>query len=215
MRKIAMLAVAAVALSLPVASKAQVSLSLRAGFAPAMGDAANGLKMSDTWKSQIPVQLDAIYSINKNVGIGGYFSYGFGQVGKGFAGECDVPGVSCSGSVLRLGVEGIYSFNAVNQLLPWLGAGIGYEFGNYTAEGGGAKMDVTFDGFEFLNLQGGADYQISSNFSAGPYLMLSFGQYSNGKVTNNVDPSFNGSGSINDKSMHEWLSFGIRGKFDI
>jgi len=216
MRKIAMLAVAAVALSLPVASKAQVSLGLRAGYGLAAGDVAKDSKLSDGIKSQIPIQVDALYKVMPNLGVGLYFAYGFGQQGDQIKPLC-TGGVDCSLSSMRLGVEATYAFDklGLGALEPWVGLGLGYEWGNLTAKYQGQKVETTWDGLEFLNLQVGGDYKVAQNFAVGPFLMMSVGQYSNAKITNTVDPSLNTSGSIQDKGIHEWLQFGLRGKFDI
>ena len=89
-----------VALLVPTASHAQFQLGLRVGYAPAMGDAAKDAKMSDvSLSSQIPLQLDANYKLDKDFAVGVYFSYGFGQVdNKAFGDACGVSGIDCSGS---------------------------------------------------------------------------------------------------------------------
>jgi outer membrane protein W len=212
MRKIAMLAVAAAALSLPVASKAQVSLGLRAGYGLAAGDAVKDGKLSDVTKSQIPLQVDALYKVMPNLGVGLYFAYGFGQQGE-LAKELCTGGVDCSLSSMRLGVEATYAFDKLGQMEPWVGAGLGYEWSKLTAEAGGQKAEISMDGFEFLNLQVGGDYKVSPNFAVGPFLMMSVSQYSNQKTSDPINGTV--SGDIQDKGVHEWLQFGLRGKFDI
>lgn len=213
MRKLAFLGLAALALLVPTASSAQMSLGLRLGYAPAMGDAVKDGKMSDGVKSQIPIQVDATYKVAPNVAVGGYLSYGFGQLGGDVKDICDgTPGVSCSASVVRLGVQGIYSFAPVNGFLPWAGAGIGYEWGSYKMKGGGEEATIGASGFELLNLQVGGDYQVSPQLAVGPFVSLSFNQYSR---TTTDTPLATTSDSISDKGIHEWLQFGIRGKFDL
>ncbi|BDG02702.1 outer membrane beta-barrel protein [Anaeromyxobacter oryzae] len=200
MRKLAILTVALAALAVPSLSHAQVSLGLRLGFAPVGGDAMKDLKMSDGIKSQIPIQLDAIYNLNKNVGLGGYFSYGLGQTASDACGT----GVSCSASVMRLGVQGTYTLDPMGQATPWAGVGIGYEWAKVS--GGGETL--TLKGFEFLNLQVGADFAVAPQLAVGPYLGMSVGQYSDAEISGT-------SASIPDKSTHEWFQVGVRGKFDL
>jgi hypothetical protein len=200
MRKLLMASL--VALLVPTASSAQISLGLRLGFAPAMGDSAKDLKMSDGVKSQIPVQLDALYKVTKDIAVGGYFSYGIGQLGND---ACDVSGVDCSASVMRFGVQGLYTFNQLQApLIPWAGLGFGYEM----ADGEIGDTDVSASGFEFVNLQVGGDYKVNDQFSVGPYLQFSVAQYS--KADTGA-----GSEDIEDKGIHEWFGFGLRGKFDL
>ncbi len=214
MRKLLMLG-SLMALLVPTASRAQFQLGLRLGFAPAMGDAAKDQKMSDGVKSQIPIQIDAAYKVTPDIALGAYFGYGFAQTGS-LQGVCDISVVDCSASIVRFGVQGFYTFNQVKaSLVPWAGIGFGYEKGSLEASGAGAKMTIDYSGFEFLNLQIGGDYRVSESFALGPYAQLSVAQYSNAKISNNIDPSLNVDGSISDKAIHQWLSFGVRGKFDL
>jgi hypothetical protein len=211
MRKLLMLSL--VALLVPMTSQAQVSLGLRVGYAPAMGDAVKDGAMSDGVKSQIPLQLDAMYKVNKDIAVGAYFSYGLAQIN---AAECDVSGVDCSGNVMRFGVQGHYTFNELKApLVPWAGVGFGYEIASAEAKFDGGKITNDFSGFEFLNLQVGGDYKVNEQFSVGPYLQFSIAQYSNTTFKDSTDPASNYDGSITDKGIHEWFGFGVRGKFDL
>ncbi len=200
MRKLAILAVAVAALAVPSLSHAQVSLGLRLGFAPVAGDVMKDVKMSDGIKSQIPFQLDALYRINKNVGIGGYFSYGFGQTATDACGT----GVSCSATIMRLGAQGTYTFDPSGQAVPWVGVGLGYEWTDVS--GGGDTF--TLKGWEFLSLQGGADFAVSPQLAVGPFLGVSFGQYGEAEAGGQT-------GSIPHTATHEWFQVGVRGKFDL
>jgi hypothetical protein len=203
MRKLIMAAL--VALLVPTASHAQFQLGLRLGFAPAMGDAAKDAPLKDLVKSQIPLQLDALYKVTPDIAVGGYFSYGFGQLNSDFSDICDAAGISCSASNVRLGLQGTYTFNQLKAaMVPWAGVGFGYEWNTIKGSAGGASADVTSSGFEFLNLQLGGDFKVNEQFAIGPYAQLSVGQYSN--VEGN---------SIPEKGMHQWLGFGLRGKFDL
>jgi hypothetical protein len=212
MRKLLVLG-SLVALLVPAASHASpFSLGLRLGFAPAMGDAAKDTKLSDGVKSQIPIQLDATYSVLPDLAVGGYFAYGLGQVNS----DICQPGADCSASSMRLGLQALYTFNQVKApMVPWVGAGFGYEWASMKQEAGSAKFEQKANGFEFLNLQVGGDYKVNEKFAIGPYAQFSIAQYSNQKVTNSVDPTENLDGSIPNKGIHEWFGFGVRGKFDL
>jgi hypothetical protein len=200
MRKLLMLA----ALLVPMASQAQFSLGLRVGYAPAMGDAAKDAPMKDLVKSQIPLQLDALYKVTPDIAVGGYFSYGFAQLNSDFSDFCDASGVDCSASNMRLGLQGRYTFNSLKSpLVPWAGLGFGYEWSTIKGSAGGVSADATTTGFEFVNLQLGGDYKVNEKFSFGPYAQFSVGQYS--KIEGE---------DITDKGIHQWLGFGLAGKFD-
>lgn len=200
MRKLTMLAAAIAALAIPAVSHAQFTLGARLGYGLAMGDAEKDFGMSDFVKSQIPIQIDAMYRVTPDFALGAYFSYGFAQTGGFTADLCDLPGADCSVSSLRIGVQGTYAFSKASpQFVPWVGAGIGWESVSFDA--GGGSTDVT--GFEFLNLQGGAAFKVSPQFQVGPYAQLAISQFSSADGND-----------IPDKAMHQWLSFGVRGSFD-
>ncbi len=206
MRKLFMLGAVVAALVFPSASHAQAqaskfSLGLRLGYGFSMGDAMKDFGMSDYVGSQIPIQLDAMYKLSPEFALGAYFSYGFAQP-SGFGSDvCDAPGADCSVSNMRLGVQGTYSFTKASpSFVPWLGLGIGWE--NSSFDSGGGAADTS--GWEYLNLQGGANWKVNPAFAVGPYVMYSIGQY--GSVEGNDIPN---------KAMHEWLSLGVMGKFDL
>jgi outer membrane protein W len=216
MRKLVLLSL--VALLVPAAARAQephVVLGLRIGWAPAMGDSEKGAEMSNAVKSQIPLQLDAAYRISRDVAVGAYFAYGFGRTGD-LDGLCTTDTIDCSTRVLRFGVQGIYTFNeAQTPLVPWAGAGLGYELGSLELKGSAGKATFDYGGFELLNVQVGGDYKVNDRFAFGPYVQLSIARYSRVKVENTVDPGANFDGSIPEKALHEWLGFGVRGKLDL
>lgn len=196
-RKLMLAAAAAIAFAVPSLSHAQVQLGLRVGFAPALGDAFDGGKMSDGVKSQVPVQVDALYQVIPHLKLGAYASYGFGQLASDV--KDSLP--DASASVLRVGVQGIYDFKAIGQLVPWAGVGAGYEVGWFDD----GEESRTSSGFELLNLQLGGDYKVNEKLAVGPFVQVSLAQYS--KVNDATDGF--------DQAMHEWLQFGIRGTFDL
>lgn len=222
MRKLLVLGAVSIALASPTASRAQFSLGARVGYALAMGDAEKDVTLSDFVKSQVPIQVDAMYNVVPDFAIGAYFSYGFAQVD--FDGACDESGVDCSGSSIRLGAQAAYTFSKVSPtFVPWLGVGLGYEWATMKAEIGPYEAELKSDGFEFLNLQAGGDFRVNEKFSVGPYIQLSIAQYANYDSDVPMFDPFTGdylgnvkeSGSIQDKAIHEWLGFGVRGKFDL
>lgn len=218
MRKVSMLGAMLMVLVVPATSKADMSLGARIGFAPAAGDAFQDryddttYQMSDGIKSQIPLQLDVAFPVSPQVSLGGYLSYGFGQVGGDVKDECDYYNLDCSARSVRLGVQALFALgNPGTGFTPWVGAGLGYEWAGFEQKGGGESYELTANGPE-LNLQLGGDFRTSPQFSVGPYMMLSIGRYSNVEV----NTSFMGSGKVSiDETVHQWLGFGIRGKFDL
>jgi hypothetical protein len=202
------------ALLAPAVASAQLSLGARVGYAFAMGKAVDedGGDLSDGVKGQIPIQIDVGYRLTPAFTLGGYFSAGYGIVGDAFSDDCDAADIDCSARVLRLGVQLDYAFKNVSPTMtPWLGAGIGYEWATLKGEQGSNEATESYSGFEFLNLQGGVDWKVGQ-FSVGPFAMLSIAQYSDFDFES---PAGDASGDIPNKSIHEWLQIGLRGRFDL
>ena len=196
--------VLAAALLLPTAAAAGPSLGLRVGWATGLGDARKGTPIEEVAKAQVPIQLDATWRFTDRFAAGLYFSYGFGVLGSAVADECDRLGADCSVATLRLGVQGTYLLpQLADRLLPWIGAGIGYEWAREHVSAPGFSTTQVVSGWELLNLQGGADWVLGEKWAFGPYAILSFGRYSS------VDGN-----DIGEKDWHEWLHLGVRGKID-
>ncbi|HVU06051.1 MAG TPA: outer membrane beta-barrel protein [Polyangiaceae bacterium] len=184
-------------------------LGLRLGYGIAMGDAAKNAAMSDGVKGQIPIWIDAGYRFNPNIMAGLYFSYGFAQL----ADKACPSGADCSAHDMRLGIQGQYRFSPGENINPWVGVGFGLEWAGYSASAGGAEAKSSFNGIEFLDLQGGADFKVADCLGIGPFLSFSLGQYNSGSVT--VPGLGTVDGDITNKAMHEWLMFGVRGVFEL
>lgn len=220
MRRLLVLGGIVVAVLLPTPSRAQLTLGARVGFAPAMGDAfknattGEASKMSDGIKSQIPFQLDVAYRFTKELALGGYLAYGFGQVGGLFKDDCDANGQDCSAHDTRVGIQAFYTFSTVSpRFVPWAGLGFGYEWGTAEGTGGGLPDEkMTLKGWEFVNLQVGGDYMLTPQLGIGPYVMFSVAQYSKGEFESE---GVSLEADIEKKAVHEWLGFGVRGKFDL
>ncbi len=193
--------------------------SLRLAYGIPMGSVANETNgdLSNFLKGSLPIQLDLGYRITPNLAVAAYGQYAFGFAGDanlaGAGNVCSVSGVSCSGHDWRVGVEAFWHFMPGQQLDPWFGVGTGYEWMSFSAEGGGEKADITFHGWEFVNLQLGADYRVAPGFGFGPFVQFSLGQYSSGNATSTTGGST--SGDITNKTTHEWLQIGVRGTFNL
>jgi hypothetical protein len=215
MRK-AILAAAGVALaSLSMVSPARaeggaVSLGLRTGYAIPMGNAVGGgaPPISDAITGVIPIWLDAGYKLNPNMYIGAYFQYGIGLINNDKTG-CGQPGASCSANDVMFGANFHYHLMPDQTIDPWAGIGIGYEI----LQTNSAQSSSDGNGFQFLNLQLGGDYKATPELGIGPFLMFSLGEFSN------CGASFMGQSAgtctIKETALHEWLTIGIRGVYDI
>lgn len=192
---------AAVDTSSPPDAGGKIKVGLRLGYMLPMGDSAKDVKLSDSVSGGIPIWLDLGYMVTPNIMVGLYASYAFLMLSSDVKDLCDAAKVDCSASQLRFGLQGQYHLSPGQSLDPWFGLGIGMEMVDQKA--GDTKTGLS--GLEFANIMAGADFKAMDNFTVGPFLSFSIGQYS--KVTGDVE------GDIKDKAMHQWLTIGVKGTF--
>jgi len=187
-------------------------VGLRAGFALPLGSVTGGggVSMSDAFSGMVPLQVDLGYRVNGNWFAGAYFQYGLAFVKDQGCG----PGVDCTASDLRFGIQAQYHVLPRAQLDPWVGLGIGYEILHLSLSDPASDEtgSESLSGLEFANLSIGGDYKLSPTFSVGPVIQLTVAQYMNLSLSGG-DAEL--SGSIDSKAVHMWLSFGVRGVFDM
>ncbi|MFO0585202.1 MAG: hypothetical protein U0229_23230 [Anaeromyxobacter sp.] len=167
MKKLALAAVAAVALVAPTASHAQLSLGARVGYAKALGD----LKKDDLVANQVPIQIDLDYRLFLGLTIGVYGSYGSSGV-DGAAANCSATGVDCTGRIIRAGVQATFTL-PLPLVKPWVGAGLGYEWARIARSNAKA---LTASGMEAFNGQLGVDLSLGY-FRVGPFLTYTLSKY--------------------------------------
>lgn len=187
-------------------------LGLRVGYALPLGLIAKSagenkneeFALSDVVSGQIPIWLDAGYLLTPRLMLGAYGAYGFGMV----SGDICQTRVSCSAHDIRFGIQGQYHFSPYESFNPWLGLGIGYEILTAHFENDVGTAQATYRGFEFATLQAGVDFRAAESVGIGPFVNLSFGEYTTAG-TSQDDKTYN----IDKKALHEWLTFGVRGAF--
>ena len=175
----------------------------------AAGAAAIALTLCD---HDTPIWLDAGYRIIPNFYVGAFFQYGFGFIGNNFKMVCDQSGVSCSTHVIMFGVNAHYHFLPSEELDPWAGIGFGYEILDFSVSQGSMSVDVQAQGWQFVNVQVGADYHAAPGLGVGPFIALSLGQYQSASLSIG---SMSQSQDIQHQALHEWLTLGVRGAYDI
>lgn len=205
----------------PALASAQVSVGLRLGYGLPSGDLQKDSKLTDQLKSQVPIQLDLLYRFTEQAAAGLYASYGFDQVAQPLKDRSTLlvgPGASYHATTTRVGVQGTYSF-PVGVVVPWVGVGSGIEIGNFDVKNGPAKITGTTRGWEWINVQVGGDYMAAKSFGAGLFASWSVGKftYQGGEVsgTGSIFDGAEGGGLGSDAATHTWVTFGIRGKFDL
>jgi len=196
-------------------------LGLRIGYGIPMGSISDyefgTEKLSDTFSGQVPIGIDIGYKITQKITLGLYGQYAFGLVGGKFGNVCERGsslGVTCSASDLRIGVQGQYHFLPMETVNPWVGLGVGYEWLRFGFNSPDSVGTVTAKGIEFAAFQAGLDYQLTSKLGIGPFASFSMGQFSSKSTSGGTD-GLPGAGDIAKKTMHEWLTFGVRGTYNL
>jgi len=205
----------------PTAEPGKIFIAARLGYAITMGSSGksstgNNSSMSDYITGMIPIGLDLGYMVTPNVMLGLYGQYGFVSVKDS---ACD--GMSCSGSDLKFGVQGQYHISPGENINPWVGVGVGYEITSQKGTSGGAEISSSLKGMEYLNLQGGADFKLSPAVGIGPFINFSVGQYSSmsAKISGMAplisDQDLTQDIPSDQRTFHEWFTFGVRGAFKL
>jgi hypothetical protein len=184
---------------------------VRLGIAIPTGSIQSGSNLDSYAGSALPVVLEAGYRIDPSLFVGGRFQYAFPQL-KAPVGSCN-NAVSCSGSVMQLGVEGVYRFLANRGFAPWAGLGLGYEWASADYDRANGGTGATYRGWQGL-VQAGGDGRVSSELVLGPYAEVAFGRYdtSDGR-THLGNTTTDTTADIMSTAVHTWISFGIRGAF--
>jgi len=172
-----------------------------------VGSAVQNTKWSDLISGMIPFWADVGYRIDPNWYVGGFFQFGLGFVPSGLC-----QGASCSTNDLRFGLDIHYHFLPAEAFDPWVGIGAGYEIWNLSVSSGGVSGSASTNGWEFGNAQLGLDYKFSPEFGVGPFVTFTVAQFANASAS---VQGISVSQSIANKTIHEWLIFGLRGVFDL
>lgn len=185
-------------------------MAFRTGYSVPMGSimknaagAGGELKMSDVTSGQVPIILDIGGKVIPELFIGGYFGLGFGGTAGQVHDSCKAANESCLGVSAQLGIEAQYHILPAGSANPWLGYGIGFESLALSESHDNATQTTSFGGFQFARLSGGVDFRVNRGFGVGPFIEYSLGQYSSvHSGGQDID--------IQNKSGHQWLTFGVR-----
>ena len=178
-------------------SRVGFQMAVRTGYSIPMGNAANGVKMSDAFGGQVPVIVDIGGKVHPNIFVGGYLGLGFGGCGDAFQGQ------SCLSDSLTIGAEIMFSILPHSRFNPWVGYGIGLAASAVAAN----NQTASLGGVDFGHFMGGLDFRLTRGFGIGPFVDFGVGQYSSVSETANgatVDDSVAG------KTIHEWLLLGAK-----
>ncbi len=192
-----------------------IEVGLRTGYAIPFGSLAGSTagasspNVSDFISGDIPIWIDAGYRLpSPNLFLGAYFQYGLGFNGSQLS--PNGTNCNCSTNVVMYGLQAHYHFMPDQTIDPWVGYGIGMESANVSGQN---STGGSYSGWDYAIFQVGADYRgLVDNLSVGPMVMFGLGQYNNASVSQGGQSASN---SIPNQALHEWLTLGIRGAYDI
>ena len=191
---------AAALLALAAPARAEPVLALRLGVGGALGSAVRDVPVADTVPVQFPIQLDALWASGPLAG-GVYAS-----AAPALAGHCG--DATCGARVLRLGLQGAWTFASDGGAVPWAGLASGYEWVTEERKRG-STVTTEWGGWELVAAQGGVEWQVARWLALGPFALLSVGRY--GRVT--VDTGFqSATQDVANRAVHVWLQVGVRGR---
>lgn len=200
-----MLALAA--LLVPALAAAGPVLAARAALAPAAGSVAAHVPMRDAIEAQVPLQLDALWREGP-FSAGAYASLALGRISVATCAD----GADCSGSALRVGVQGIWAFPPPRGWpAPWAGAGIGWEWTSWSRDRLGSETTWGYAGPEAF-LQAGAEWPLGARVALGPYALVAVGRYSSASLET---PVASASSGIVERAFHAWIHLGVRCRVDL
>lgn len=185
-----------------------LSIGLRTGYGAAVGDAASGRSLASVEGWMLPLWLDVGYRIFPELLVGAFVQYGITSPPSS---EC--PLSSCIGDDLRIGVEAEYHLRPHATVDPWFGLGVGYEWARVvSATSGSADEAITWlSGFQFVDVQLGADFRVLHPFPFGPFLDASLGEF-NSMTTNATGVTTN---LPYGTALHGWIILGVRGRLEL
>jgi outer membrane protein W len=195
------------------AKEAGFELGFRTGYAMPFGKGSSDeiRDLREGVSGTIPIWLDLGYRLTPHFSVGAFGEYAPGFAGAWWDSFCENGNVNCSVHDIRVGAQMHYHFLPFQTLDPWLGVGAGYEWLVFSTSSGDKEASLTAPGIEFVHAQAGIDFPIDRDVAAllGPFVGFSIGQFS--RFSCNSEGTI--CPSIQKKTLHEWLTFGIRASF--
>lgn len=189
-------------------------IALRTGVAVPLGELDKGEKMSDAFTPQWPIIADLGFKVIPQLFLGGYVGIAVGGAGDTFKKACESANVDCLSIGGRIGIQAQFHFNPDGKWNPWVGYGIGYELAGVSGSKGNNKVSVAVAGVEYAHFMAGADYRINKTVGIGPFADFALGQYSIATLETTVNGlTQRRDGDIQNTSMHEWLTLGVKVTF--
>jgi outer membrane protein len=185
-----------------------LELGLRTGLLLAFGDDFKGLgpTASSRYQSFVPAELDLGVRFASGLFLGAYFQYSAGL------GKTCATGATCSAHLIRFGADALFHLRPRAAIDPWVGVGTGYGIGTFSQAPAGVQTTNTLRGLELFHLQGGVDFRVAPALRIGPFLQFALGRYTVAKASQG---GIDFTADIQNQSLHELLTLGVRGAFEL
>lgn len=210
-----------------------IEVGVRTGYVLPLGSLVANTNLSDTTTGVFPIWVDAGYRFPQ-VFLGAYLQYGWGIMAQGGAAgtayianggsraetsKCGSLGQTCSGSDVKYGLQVQYHFASDRRFDPWVAYGVGMEILGVDAHGNAfgrsdfphVSSTIAFTAWSPAVIQVGADYKLPY-MGVGPFVMLDVSRFVSASLS---DSAVSASETIRNAAAHEWLTFGLRGYFDV
>jgi hypothetical protein len=189
------------------------ALGLRLAYAHPLGELVKGGDLEDFVRGVVKGQLDLDYGLSPSSAIGLYLAVGGGLLPDSLKSTCDQGGADCKLLSIESGMAVTYRILPDALVDPWFSANLGLEWLRNAIDSSLGGGSTSFLGIAF-GPSVGADVQLGG-FAFGPYFSPQFGYFMRGKVKNDfaILEGFNGSAKIDDRAIHYWLNFGLRGRY--
>ncbi len=192
------------------------ALSVRAGIAVPGGDVDGepNSKLSDGIEQAVPLQLEGTYGLTSvPLELGLFAGYGIGTKGTQLQDSTGSIAARSYGALLN------YVYSSDTSSRKWLGVFVGKDDLLFSKSTNGVDVSSTISGVQ-AGLGVGAEWSLGSVLSVGPFASVAVGQYQSlTKTASGTDTSsgtyvsYTKSEDAVNKATHEWLSFGLRGRF--
>jgi hypothetical protein len=208
------------AVSLPAVTRAQVALDLKVGYALPTGNVAAATTvstdphgpLSNRVSGAVPIEVAGRYRFTPSFSAGIYFQYDPAFV----ATYSCLATFTCTASDVRVGAEAVYAFLPDSTFNPWISLGSGWEWLNQSVDipatltSPAATHKLGLNGWEWFNVQIGADWNVSKMFAFGPYVGFFGGQYSSATVDGKSTTI-----ASSAREFHGWWQFGLKGTVNL
>ena len=184
------------------------------GFAVPYGNASGAL--GDTLPARhavlfLPIGIDAGIRLGDRMRIGANFTYNMGNEGstEHSTNRCDNDYLTCSSSMLRVGLGAEAHFVPEGVPDPWLGLGFGMTRDSQRYHDSALPRDESnwSIGYEMI-VSTGMQFRTSRRFAVGPFVSASIGRYV--YASTEIDSETTAAGPFPHEANHGWLSAGLR-----